>query len=223
MNDIEGAIKAINEATELNPDKFDIQDTKIQILLYTNKYAETMTLLDDLLLRFPDSEKYIKIKMAYINKNMRRTEGGLDIIEDLIYDYPEDLDILNTKVYFLQYLDRKEEAMETIEELIQKDPDKAMYHDTYGEILMYFENFEKAAEEFQTAVDLEPFGWFAYQTYVKLGICYKELKDYEEAKKYLKMGRDYTNTCSCEYDMKNKWLSIANLFLMEIEQIESEF
>jgi tetratricopeptide (TPR) repeat protein/DNA-binding HxlR family transcriptional regulator len=214
------AIEAIDNAIRLNTEKFDIYDSKINVLLYSNRYSELLKLLDELIELFPDSEKYLKIKKAYIHKNMRNLEAGLKLIHELERKYPDDSDIHNTKVYFLQYLNRKEEAIDSIKKLIEKDPNKAMFHDTYGEMLMNFQEYEDASKEFLKAIELEPYEWFTFQTYIKLGICYKELGNYEEAEENLKRGIDLTNKCYCDYDIKNKWLSIANVFINEIEEIK---
>ncbi len=54
--------------------------------------------------------------------------------------------------------------------------------------------------------------------YIKLGICYKELKNYEKAIENLKIGKEYTEKCFCDHETKHKWFTIANLFITEIEQ-----
>ena len=59
--------------------------------------------------------------------------------------------------------------------------------------------------------------WYAYQTYIKMGICYKELGNYELALKHLNKGKDFTKKSSLEADIKQKWFKIADLFLAEIE------
>jgi len=220
MNKYGNATEAINKAIELVSNKFDIYDSKINILLYSNQYDELLNLLDELIEIFPDSELYLKIKKAYVYKNLKNLEAGLVIINELLRKHPNNTDILNTKVYFLQYLNKKEEALDTIKTLIEKEPNKAMFHDTYGEMLMNMQEYDKAAEEFLNAVELEPYDWFTFQTYVKLGICYKELGDHEKAEEYLKKGKDLTNKCYCDYDIKNKWLKIADLFINELEKLK---
>ncbi|GAG95014.1 unnamed protein product, partial [marine sediment metagenome] len=93
----------------------------------------------------------------------------------------------------------------------------------YGEILMNFEEYEKATKEFLKTIELASDEWYINQTYIKLGICYKELENYDLAIDYLSKGQEFTNKCFCDLDTKRKWLAIVNLYLAEIEQLETEF
>ena len=137
----------------------------------------------------------------------------MNIINELIQDSPEDSDLLIYKAYWLQYLNKKEESLNLIRDLTNQYPDNGMYQDTYGEILMYFENYEDAVDQFQKTLKLAEGGWYIYQTYIKLGICYKELLSVE----HLNKGKDFTKKSSVEADIKQKWFKIADLFLSEIE------
>ena len=107
--------------------------------------------------------------------------------------------------------------MNVIRDLINLHPDNGIYRDTYGEILMYFENYEDAVNQFREALKLTEDGWYLYQTYIKLGISYKELGEYELAVKHLNKGKELTKKSSIEADIKQKWFKIADLFLAEIE------
>ena len=129
-------------------------------------------------------------------------------------------DLINYKAYWLQYLDKREESLNIIQDLVEKTPDNAMYHDTYGEILMYFERYEEGIQKFLKAIELDSKEWYIHQTYIKLGICYKELKNFDLALENLKKGKVLTENSSIDDETKQKWLTIANLFLLEIEQFE---
>ena len=61
--------------------------------------------------------------------------------------------------------------------------------------------------------------WYIPQTYIKLGICYKEQKDYDLALENLKKGIEITDKNVSDPEIKHKWLAIANLFVAEIEQL----
>ena len=217
------ALQEIDKAIKLNPKDIDLYYSKSKILIYLNRYREVLTLLDKMLIDFPQEEKNIQMKRAYILKEMRNTEAGLEIIDKMIEKYPEDNDFLNYKACWLQYLNKKEESLNVIQNLIKRVPDNATYHDTYGEILMFFNEQEYAIEEFLKTIEIASKNWYVYQTYIKLGICYKELGNYELAVDYLKKGKELTNKSLSDPDTKRKWVVITDLFLAEIEQLEAEF
>ena len=206
-------VKEIDKELESDPMNLDLYYSKIRILIYFNQYSESLKLLDDILEIFPENEKDIKIKKASVLKKMKKIESGLEIINDLIQKYPEDRDLLSYKAYWLQFLDRKEEAIEIIQKLIEYEPDTGIYYDTYGEILMYFEEYEEAAKKFVKAMVLGSQDWYIYQTYIKLGICYKALGNLEFGVENLKKGKNLVNKSINDPDTKKKWLSIVDLFL----------
>jgi tetratricopeptide (TPR) repeat protein len=211
-------IKEITEEIKLNPDSIDLYYSKIKILIYYEQFNEILMTLDEMYENFSEHEKEIKIKRASVLRRMQKIEEGLEIIDDLIKNYPEDSDLLNYKAYWLQYLDKKEESLNIVQDLVMRFPNNGTYHDTYGEILMYFEEYKKASEQFLEALDLARNEWYIHQTYIKLGICYKELKKYELAIENLEKGLEVTEKDVIDMETKQKWLSIGNLFLAEIEQ-----
>ncbi|MFX0042690.1 MAG: tetratricopeptide repeat protein, partial [Candidatus Hodarchaeota archaeon] len=222
-NQYELEIKKINKEITLNPEKIDLYNSKIRILMYFDQFDEILELLTNMLEIFPENEKDIKIKKAYVLKSMQEVDAGLEIINELLQKYPKDNNILNYKAYWLQYLDKKEEAMELIQDIVNRAPDNGTYCDTYGEILMYFEEYEKAIKQFLKVLKIASTDWYINQTYIKLGICYQELKKYDLAVDYLEKGKDLTNKSLSDIDTKRKWVVIADLFLAEIEQLEAEF
>jgi hypothetical protein len=82
---------------------------------------------------------------------------------------------------------------------------------------MYFEEYDEAAKKFLKTLVMCNDEWFIYQTYIKLGICYKALNKIDLAIKNLKKGKDLIETSSKIEDIKSKWLVIVDLFLSEIE------
>ena len=220
QDDYKAEIEKIDEGIEKTPENLDLYNSKIRILIYYNQFDDVLELLDTMLEIFPKDELDIKMKKASVLRRMQEVNAGLGIINDLIDSYPENTDLINYKAYWLQYLDKKEESLSIIQKLVKKIPENGLYHDTYGEILMYFEEYEEAIKEFLKAIELVSDKWFIHQTYIKLGICYKELKDLESASKHLTKGKLLTEKSSMDADTKQKWITIANLFLLEIEDLE---
>jgi tetratricopeptide (TPR) repeat protein len=223
LNNYEDALESIDNALELNPKTLDLYNSKFRILNYFDQFYEIIAILDKLLVDFPEWEKNLKIKKIYMLKEMKNIKAGLEIINELIEKYPEDNNLILNRIYWLQYLDEKEEVQATIEKLIQENPEIGIYRDTYGEILMNFEEYEKAIKEFLKTIELASDEWYINQTYIKLGICYKELEDYDLATEYLMKGQEFTNKGFFDLETKRKWLAIVSLYLAEIEQLEVEF
>ncbi len=211
-------IREIDKDLESNPDNIDLYNTKISILLYYAQFDDALKLLDEMLEIFQENEIDIKMKKASVFRRMREIESGLDIINELLEKFPENTDLLNYKAYWLQFLNRKEEALQLIQDLVDKVPENGTYHDTFGEILMYYEEYEQAIEKFLKAVEVARNEWYINQTYIKLGICYKMLENYDLALKNLKKGRGLTRKSSIDDDTKEKWLTIVDLFINEINE-----
>lgn len=216
----EEEIKEIDREIELEPKNIDLFKSKIKILIYFNQYNEVLKVLDKTLEIFPEDEIDLLMKKASILKRKKEVEVGLGIIEDLLKKYPKNNDLLIYKALWYQYLDRKDEALKIIQELVEKEPDKGIYHDYYGEILMNFEEYEEAVGKFLKAILLSKNEWFIYQTYIKLGICYKALGNYDLTEKNLKKGKEITKKSSIDPETKQKWLTIADLFLSDLQPLE---
>jgi tetratricopeptide (TPR) repeat protein len=172
--------------------------------------------LNKMLETFPEKEIEIMMQKASIYKRKKDLNTGLEIIEDLLKKYSNNIDLMSFKAFWFQYLDRKEEALEIIENLIKKNPDNGIYYDNYGEILMYFEEYEEAIKKFLKSLVLKSDQWYLYQTYIKLGICYESLGYTELAFKNLNKGKELTEKSSIDPDVKQKWLQIADLFLKNL-------
>ncbi|NHJ26104.1 MAG: MarR family transcriptional regulator [Candidatus Lokiarchaeota archaeon] len=216
ISDIEEAIKADSENK-------DLYYSKERIMLYFNKYDELLNFFDEIYLKFPNEEKKIELKRAYVLKEMRNLKGGLSIVEKLIEKFPNDKDLFSYKAYWLQYLNDKNGALNIMENLIKELPDNGTYHDNYGEILMSFQEYQKAIEEFHKALEMSSDKWFIFQTYLKLGICYKEIGKFKLAIENLELGKKLSKKSNVDYDTKEKWLIIADLFISEIEQLKYEY
>ena len=210
-------VEKIDKKIEQNPDNLELYYSKIRTLIYFNLYQDALKLLDTLLEMFPESEKDISLLKVVVYRRTHNVETGLEIINKLIRKFPEDNDLLCYKAYWMYYLDNKEAAIKQIQDLIKKEPKNGLYHDTYAEILMYFEDYEAAAKMFLKAMVIGIDDWYIYQTYIKLGICYNALENYDLALKNLTEGKDLANKSTFDPETKQRWLNISDLFLSMIE------
>ena len=216
FNEYSTALILIEKAIVLQPQTFEMYYLKIEILKYLNQHSKIFSLLDELLDKFPEKEKVLKLIKAHIFKISNKIEEALEIMEDLLIRFPEDNDLLINKIYYLQYLNKDRESIKMVKKLINENQTNGIFHDIYGELLMYSEHYEYATEEIQKAIEIDPLRWYTYQSYIKLGVCYKELGRYELALKNLTKGKELTNRLFCDYQSKQKWLIIADLFINEI-------
>lgn len=217
INKFEEAMEVIDKAIVLNSRNIDLYHSKSNILIYFNQYSELLKFLDIMNDLFPEIEKEIKMKKASIYRELGDFATAFEHIDEILKKHPGNSTALNYKAYLYQYIGKEEEAIELIEQLIEREPNNGIYYDSYGEILMYYEEYESAAEKFQKAIELSNYGWFLYQMYIKLGICFKELGNKKLAIENLKKGKKYTNKCFCDFETKRKWLTIADLFITESE------
>jgi len=212
-----------NKAIEQNPEEIGLYYIKSKILMYFDKYGEVLNLLDEMLDMFPENEKDLKMKKASVLKGIRDLKGGFEIVDELTKKYPEDNDLLNYKALWYQYLNNKEEALKVIQSLIEREPNNGIYHDSYGEILMAFNDYELAIDEFQKALELDPNSWYDYQTYIKLGICYREQEIYDLSLEHLTKGEELIDKSASDNDTKQMWHSYAQPFIEEIKVLLEDF
>ncbi|MFX0105176.1 MAG: hypothetical protein ACFE75_06770 [Candidatus Hodarchaeota archaeon] len=222
-NEARNTLMEIDKAIKINPKNTDLYYSKSKVLIDIGEYRDGLTVLDKMLKNFPKEEINIQIKRAYVLKEMKNIEAGLEIIEVLLDKYPNNNDLLNYKAFWLQFLNRKKESLNLIQNIIKSEPDNATYHDTYGEILMYFTDYKIAINEFEKSIEISSDDWYVYQTYIKLGICYKELENYELATDYFRKGLEAIEQSTIDQESKIRWSTIANLFVAEIEQLKAEF
>ena len=192
------AIETIDKALSLDPSNMGIFEIKIRLLMTNNKSDKAIALVsqlyDDKLIAKKDYNKSVSFlnfvkadntkdpeeRMKLINKSVKEIEPLIDL-------YPEDIGILNNLTILYGHLGRKEDAIRTAEQLLSLDPNNGNFADSYGEMLMLFDEYEKAIAKFERAIKLEPKGWFAFQTYLKMGNCYEKLLELDKAEEnYLK-------------------------------------
>ena len=209
-------IKEIDDQLINNPNDFNLYSSKLSILLYYEQLDDVLQLLDQMLIKFPKNEIDLSMKKALVLRRFKDIRGGLDIIDMLIDKYPNNDELLNYRVYWLQYLNQKDKALNLIQDLIEKYPENAIYYDTRGEILMRYEEYKKAIIDLLKSIELAKDEWYIYQTYIKLGICYNTVNK-ELAIEYLDRGKKLIEKNEANSEEEKKWLVIANLYLSQID------
>jgi len=164
---------------------------KAQLLKNIKKYDLALETINKAIIQ--DSEDPLNYNMkAIILTGMERYDEALENIDKSIEMNPESEgsnsikeQILQKKALFTANKGKKEEAIEIIQKAIEIYPDSTSY-DILGEILMIFKDYRKAIENLEYAKTL-PFT--PIETYIKLGRCYMELDQKEEALENLEKGK----------------------------------
>ncbi len=185
-------IDSIDRAIDLVPTLLSLLSRKAYLLLLSRKEEEALSLINELMESQSPLKRSLLLEKSYIHVMMKQYDEGLMAVDEAIELFPQDPDFVNNKAHILGYLGRREEAIETAEFLISLNPKSGNSYDTYGEILMVFEEFEEALEKFKEALNLEPTGWFAFETCLKMGDCYKNLGKAEKAIEYYEKGKKLT-------------------------------
>jgi tetratricopeptide (TPR) repeat protein/DNA-binding HxlR family transcriptional regulator len=198
------ALEAINKAIALDPSNLGLFQIKLKLLMMDNKSDEAIALVnrlyDDEYVDKKDSTK-IRSFLIYVKadntkdpeERMKLINKSFEEIEPIIEENSEDIGILNNLTVLYGHLGRKEEAIRAAETMISLDPSDGNLFDSYGEMLMLFGDYEKAIQKFERALKLEPKGWFAFQTYLKMGTCYEKLFDLEKAEENYLKGKELTD------------------------------
>lgn len=207
------AINELNKGIRLKPDLIDLINSKIKLLVDLGRYDQSLKILKYAVKHFPAHEIDLTIKRAHILKLKGNIEDGLQIIENLDDNYPNNSEILKNKALWLHYLNKNDEAIEIIQDLIRQNPDSLSYYELYGEIMMYQRFYEKAIENFENCIKINDSNWSNFQILMKIGICNKELGKVELALKNLNEGLILSDACYCEREEKLEWQNIARLYI----------
>lgn len=233
LGNYEDTLKIINKAIELDPYKVGLYYIKTLNLVLMDRSDEALAVSDYVIEKFPQfKNKFIKHK-SYICYLSQKFFKALETIEVLYATMPDDTEVLNNRAVILacvalelkekgeikEFNEKREEALKTTKKMLELAPSIGNYHDSYGEILMMFNNCNQAIIEFEKALKLEPHGFFAYQTFLKMGDCYKELGDLEKALENYKKGKTFTDRMlPMERDL---YIHKANEKLSELKKLQA--
>ena len=219
------SIDSVDKAIELVPTLHLLYLRKTYVLIISKREYDALNLIDELLESHPSLKRSLLLQKSYIHVILKQYEEGLKTVDKAIELFPQDTNFINNKAFILGYLGRREEAIEAIEYLLRLNPKWGNSYDTYGEILMLFGEYEKALEKFTEALNLEPSGWFAFESCLKMGQCFKELGKIEKALEYYEKGKKLTekmhpSRTSKDLPKVEKKISEVKAILGEAKDIE---
>jgi tetratricopeptide (TPR) repeat protein len=169
------------KADALQPGNMDILRDLGRAYVLSGQLSKAQEKLNQALLLQPDSADTL-YWLAQAAAGMQKEIDALELLVRARKLAPNNTDIL----FLMAQLGMKqsffEDAIEVLNEGLRIDPRRADFHAALGESYFTVGKVDKALEEFKTLISLDP----SPRSYVFMGLCYRHLGRYEEAKRYLK-------------------------------------
>lgn len=196
MGNLKEALNNINNALVLAPEDLNLHHQKVYILYSSNKTLEAIDLIDYIIEQFEEERFKMMQTKSVVYYQMKDFESALKVNDETIKQFPKDQydsrypSILNNRALIFAELNQKEEAIETAKEMIELNKGDGNMRDSFGEILLIVGDYEDAIKQFKEAIGMNPTGWYIDQSYIKMGLCYMELGDFESAKENFEIGKE---------------------------------
>lgn len=174
------AILEFELANALEPKTFDILHDLGQAYLLSGQPAKSHETLDQALNLQPDSADTLYL-MARADTDLGKDVDALEVLVRARKISPTNTDILLLMARLSMKQQFFEDAIEVLKEGVQIDPGRADLHAALGESYFTVGKVEEAVKEFKTLVSLDP----SPRSYALMGLCYRHLGQYEEAKHFL--------------------------------------
>jgi len=169
------------QADALQPGDFDILYDLGQTYFLTGKVSKAEEILNEALRLRPDSADTLYL-LAETVAGVHREVDALEFLVRARKIAPENTNILFLMAQLSMKQSFFEDAIELLNEGLKIDSKRADFYAALGESYFTVGKTDKALEEFKTLVSLDP----SPRSYVFMGLCYRHLGKYDEAKRYLK-------------------------------------
>jgi tetratricopeptide (TPR) repeat protein len=177
------AAHEFESADALRPGTFEILHDLGQAYLRNKENAKAEQVLRRALELQPDSADTLYL-LAQANSEQRKDLDALELLVRARKLVPKNTDI----IFLMARLSMKqsffEDAIQVLEEGVKIAPRRADLHAALGESYFTVGKVDKAIDEFKTLIQLDP----AARSYAFMGLCYRHLGRFQEARKYLDQG-----------------------------------
>ena len=191
------AQRELEMANALKPETFEIVYDLGQTYLRSGEYAKAEAALNRALKLKPDSPETLYL-LGQVYSDQTRAVDALDVLARAHKLAPENTDIIFLLGRVSMSQNYFEDAIPLLESGLKIAPERADLHAALGESYFMSGKAEKAIEEFTVLIELQP----SASSYAFLGLAYRHLGRFDEAKKYFQEGlkRDRRNA-SCLFNM----------------------
>jgi tetratricopeptide (TPR) repeat protein len=174
------AIHEFELANALQPQTFDILHDLGQAYLLSEQPEKARETLDQAIHLQPDSADTLYL-LARAATDMQKDVDALELLVQARKIAPKNTDVLLLMARLSMKQQFFEDAIELLNEGVQIAPRRADLHAALGESYFTVGKVEKAVEEFKKLIHLDP----SPRSNALMGLCYRHLGQYEEAKRYL--------------------------------------
>ncbi len=191
------ASRQLEAADALEPGTFEVLYNLGQVYLRNNEPAKAEAIFERALKLRPDSAETLYF-LAQADANQGRDLDALDLLVKARKLAPRNTDF----IFLMARLSMNEhfygDAIPLLEEGLKIAPDRPDLHAALGECQFTVGKIDRALEEFQTLIKIDP----SARSYAFLGLGYRHLGRFDEARKYLEEGLKLNpNNAACLYNM----------------------
>jgi tetratricopeptide (TPR) repeat protein len=173
----------LEKANALKPETFEILYNLGQTCLRAAEYGKAELVLNRALQLKPESPETLYL-LAQVNNDQKRVVDALDLLARAHKLAPQNSDIIFLLARVSMSQNYFEDAIPLLESGLKLTPERADLHAALGESLFMAGRTERAIDEFKTLIELDP----AARSYAFLGLSYRHLGRFDEARKYFEEG-----------------------------------
>jgi tetratricopeptide (TPR) repeat protein len=177
------AIHELEIADALEPGTLEILYNLGQAYLRTQKYAQAEEVLERAIASKPDSAETLYL-LAQVDADQRKDLQALELLLRARKLAPRNTDIIFLMGRLSMMQSYFEDAIQLLEQGVKIDPQRADLHAALGESYFTVGKVDRAIQEFDTLIKLDP----SARSYAFMGLCYRHLGRFDEAKKYFSLG-----------------------------------
>ncbi len=187
----------LEKANALKPETFEILYNLGQTYLRSAEYGKAELALHRALQLKPDSPETLYL-LGQVYNDQKRVVDALDLLVRAHKLAPENPDIIFLLARVSMSQNYFEDAIPLLESGLKIAPKRADLHAALGESFFMAGKTEKAIDEFKALIELDP----AARSYAFLGLSYRHLGRFDEAKKYFQDGLKLDkHNVSCLYNL----------------------
>jgi len=187
----------LEQANALQPNTFEILHNLGGVYLRNEEYSRAELVLNRALTLKPDSPETLYL-LAQVDSEQHKPADALDLLARAHKLAPGNADIAFLFARVCMSENYYEDAIPLLESALQTSPERADLRAALGESYFMSGKVDKAIAEFKQLIALDP----AARSYAFLGLSYRQLGRFDEARKYFEEGlkKDPRNT-ACLFNM----------------------